>query len=144
MAAKVLTVVWLRTFTHSLHDIAILFIKRRLQPSHKQDTPGNSTVTDCGVCSCWPWQTKTTIVLLLTVESAADLGRPKPQFYCCWLWSLQMTLADQDHNSTVTDCGVRSWPWQTKTTILLLLNAESADDLDRPRPQFYCYWLWSP
>ena len=87
------------------------------------DQDHNSTVTDCGVCS-WSWQTKT-------------------QFYCYWLWSMQLTLADQHHNSPLNDCGVCSWPWQTKTTILLLLTVESAVDLGRPRPQFYCYWLWS-
>ena len=100
----------------------------------------NSTVTDCGVYS-WPWQTKTAILLLLTVEFTADLGKPRPQFYCYWLWSLQLTLANQDHNSTVIDCEVYSWPWQTMTAILLLLTVEFTVDLDKPKPQFYFYWL---
>jgi len=112
----------------------------RTLPLTLADQDHNSTVIHCGVCSC-PWQTKTTVLLLLTVESTADLRRPRPQFYCYCLWSLQLTFPDQDHNSTVIDCGVCSWPSQTKTTILLLLTVESAADLRRPRPRFYCYWL---
>jgi len=42
---------------------------------------------------------------LLTVESAGDLGRPRPQLLTV---ESAVDLGKPRHNSTVTDCGVRS------------------------------------
>ena len=85
------------------------------------------------------------ILLLLTLESAGDLGRQRPQLLTV---GSAVVLGRPRHNSTVTDCGVCSWRWQTNTTILLLMTVESAVDLaDQDHNSIVadcgvCSWPW--